>query len=214
MTLPSNLTSILDSGLDELGIVVPGLRDRLLDFLDLLVQWNRAYNLTAIRDPAQMAVKHLLDSLSIHALVTQYVGEASMADIGTGAGFPGIPLALANPNLSVSLVETAGKKARFLREAVRALALEKVRVHASRAEDVPESGQHAGLAARALAPLDGILSAGGHLLRPGGKLLAMKGRVPEDEIAALPQGWNHLATHRLIVPGLDAERCLVIVEKL
>jgi 16S rRNA (guanine527-N7)-methyltransferase len=213
VTFPSSIAATLDAGLAELGLATPGLRDRLLDYLALLLQWNRAYNLTAIRDPQEMVVKHLLDSLSAKALVAQYVGDGSIADIGTGAGFPGIPLALANPRLSVSLVETAGKKARFLREAVRALGLEKVRVHACRAEDVPESGQHDGLTARALAPLDGILSLGGHLLKTGGKLLAMKGRVPDDEIAVLPEGWRHLATHPLTVPGLNAERCLVVVEK-
>ncbi len=209
MTLPSSLASTLDAGLAGLRLATPGLRDALLAYLALLVQWNRAYNLTAIRDPQEMAVKHLLDSLAAHPFV-----EGRIADIGTGPGLPGIPLALARPELSVSLVETAGKKARFLREAARALKLENVRVHACRAEDVPETGQHDGLIARALAPLDGILSLGGHLLRPGGRLLAMKGRVPDEEIAALPDGYRHLATHRLHVPGLDAERHLVIVEKL
>ena len=102
---------------------------------------------------------------------------------------------------------------RQTREAVRQLGLANVSVHACRAEDVPESGQHDQLIARALAPLDGILTLGGHLLRPGGRLLAMKGRVPTGEIAALPDGYRHLATHPLHVPGLDAERHLIIVEK-
>lgn len=209
MTLPPSLESTLDAGLAELGLTTPGLRNALLAYLALLVQWNRAYNLTAIRDPDEMAVKHLLDSLAAHRFV-----EGTIADIGTGPGLPGIPLALAKPGLCVSLVETAGKKARFLREAVRALKLENVRIHACRAEDVPETGQYDGLIARALAPLDGILSLGGHLLRQGGKLLAMKGRMPDEEIAALPAGYRHLATHRLHVPGLDAERHLIVIEKL
>ncbi len=199
----------LEAGLSELGIATPGLAPRLLDYLALLVQWNRAYNLTAIRDPQEMLVKHLLDSLSIAAFV-----QGRVADIGTGAGLPGIPLALNDPGLRVSLVETAGKKARFLREAVRQLGLSQVTVHDCRAEDVPESGQHDQLIARALATLEGILTLGGHLLRPGGRLLAMKGRVPDDEIAALPQGYRHIATHPLVVPGLSAERHLVVVEKL
>lgn len=192
----------------ELGLARPGLAARLLDYLALLVQWNKAFNLTAIRDPGEMLAKHLLDSLSIAGFVTGRV-----ADIGTGAGLPGIPLALNDPGLRVSLVETVGKKARFLREAVRQLDLDEVTVHACRAEDLPGSGQYDQLIARALDTLGGILSMGGHLLRPGGQLLAMKGRVPEEEILALPPGYRHIATHSLVVPGLEAERHLVIVEK-
>lgn len=205
----SRLAPLLDSGLSDLGLHAPGLSARLLDYLALLVQWNRAYNLTAIRDPQEMVVKHLLDSLSIAPYV-----QGRVADIGTGPGLPGIPLALNDAGLRVSLVETAGKKARFLREAVRQLGLHQVTVHDCRAEDVPETGQHDQLIARALATLDGILTLGGHLLRPGGRLLAMKGRAPDEEIAALPPGYRHLATHPLTVPGLDAQRHLVIVEKL
>ncbi len=191
-----------------MGLETPGLGERLIDYLALLTQWNRAYNLTAIRNPADMVALHLLDSLSIAPFV-----QGRAADIGSGAGLPGIPLALNDPTLRLSLVETVGKKARFLREAVRQLGLDQVTVHACRAEDVPESGQHDQLIARALATLDGILALGGHLLRPGGRLLAMKGRVPDEEIAALPAGYRHVATHSLVVPGLDAERHLVIVEK-
>ena len=208
MNALSHLQPPLQSGLAALGLPQAGLAERLIAYLELLAQWNRTYNLTAIRDPAEMVPKHLLDSLSIAPFVSGRV-----ADVGTGPGLPGIPLALNDPQLRVSLVETAGKKARFLREAVRHLGLANVTVHACRAEDVPESGQHDQLIARALAPLDGILTLGGHLLRPGGRLLAMKGRVPEDEIAALPDGYRHLATHPLRVPGLDAERHLVVVEK-
>lgn len=199
----------LRDGLSALGLHDDALADRLLDYLALMLQWNRAYNLTAIRDPGEMVVKHLLDSLSIHPYVS-----GSLADVGTGPGLPGIPLALALPGLRVSLVETAGKKARFLREAVRHLGLGgRVRVHDARAQDVPESGQHDCLAARAFGTLEEILAAGGHLLRPGGRLLAMKGRVPAEEIAVLPEGYRHLATHPLAVPGLAAERHLVVVEK-
>jgi len=204
-----SLAPRLSDGLVTLGLQPQPLTDRLLDYLALLVQWNRAYNLTAIRDPSEMVVKHLLDSLSIHAFVA-----GSVADIGTGPGLPGIPLALARPGLHVSLAETAGKKARFLREAVRHLGLAQVTVHDCRAEDVPESGRHDVLIARALGSLAGILAFGGHLLKPGGRLLAMKGRAPIDEIAALPPAYRHIATHPLAVPGLDAERHLIVVEKL
>ena len=206
----SEPTSTLRAGLVVLGLPDLTLAERLLAYLHLLQQWNRAYNLTAIRDPHEMVVKHLLDSLAIHPHA-----RGSLADIGTGPGLPGIPLALALPELRVSLIETAGKKARFLREATRHLDLsDRVRVHDARAEDVPESGQHDCLAARAFGTLGTILAMGGHLLRPGGRLLAMKGRVPDEEIAVLPPEYRHVATHPLAVPGLEAERHLVIVEKL
>jgi 16S rRNA (guanine527-N7)-methyltransferase len=183
---------------------------QLLDYLALLQHWNAAYNLTAIRDPDEMLVKHLLDSLSL----APHLEPGSLIDIGTGPGLPGIPLALACPALRVSLVETAGKKARFLREAVRRLGLvDRVRVHACRAEQVAESGQHRQLTARALGTLAEILRLGGHLLAPGGRLLAMKGRVPTEELAELPAGYRHVETRALHVPGLDAERHLVVVEK-
>ena len=209
VTDPASLAPRLHAGLEQLGLEPEPLAEGLLAYLALLQQWNRAYNLTAIRDPEQMLSKHLLDSLSIHPFV-----EGSLADIGTGPGLPGIPLALAKPQLRVSLVETAGKKARFLREAVRHLGLAHVAVHDARAQDVPETGRHDCLAARAFGTLGEILAAGGHLLKPGGRLLAMKGRDPTEEIAALPAGYRHLATHPLAVPGLEAERHLVVVEKL
>jgi len=209
VTDSATLAPTLRAGLEQLGLPPDPLAERLLAYLALMQQWNRAYNLTAIRDPSEMLSKHLLDSLSIHSHV-----EGSLADIGSGPGLPGIPLALAKPGLSVALVETAGKKARFLREAVRHLGLGHVRVHDARAQVVPESGRHDCLAARAFGTLGEILAAGGHLLKPGGRLLAMKGRDPAEEIAALPDGYRHLATHPLTVPGLDAERHLVVVEKL
>ncbi len=190
-------------GLDE------ALDDCLLAYLALLLQWNQAYNLTAIRDPQEMLVKHLFDSLAILA----YVPPGVLVDIGSGAGLPAIPLALALPDLRVTMIETAGKKARFLREAVRALGLtERVRVLSARAENVDEAGRYDCLTARAFGTLEQILHIGGHLLRPGGQLLAMKGRDPSHELSELPAGWRHVTTHRLVVPTLDGERCLCIVE--
>jgi len=202
------LRPALRTGLERLGLD-PALEVPLLAYLALLVQWNRAYNLTAIREPREMLAKHLLDSLAIHA----HVPAGEMVDIGSGAGLPAIPLALALPQLRATLVETAGKKARFLREAVRALGLStRVRVLSARAEAVAEAGRYDCLSARAFGTLRQILDVGGHLLRPGGRLLAMKGREPLAELADLPPGWRHVATHVLQVPGLDAERCLCIVE--
>lgn len=202
------LRPALHAGLERLGLD-PALDAPLLAYLALLLQWNRAYNLTAVRDPREMLGKHLLDSLAIHA----YLPAGEMVDIGSGAGLPAIPLALALPALRVTVIETAGKKARFLREAVRALGLSpRVRVLSARAEAVDEPGRYDCLSARAFGTLRQILDVGGHLLRPGGRLLAMKGHEPLEELADLPPGWRHVATHALQVPGLDAERCLCIVE--
>ena len=195
----------LDTGLRALGLD-PALAEPLLAYLALLARWNATYNLTAIRDPREMLAKHLLDSLAMHAHLD---GIESLADLGTGPGLPGIPLAIARPGLQVTLVESNGKKARFLREAARQLKLGNASVVESRIEAFDAPGRFDAITARALATLPLILQLGGHLLQPQGRLLAMKGVVPGDEIAALPAGWRVAAVHPLRVPGLDAERHLV-----
>jgi 16S rRNA (guanine527-N7)-methyltransferase len=204
---PSDLHDELDAGLQALGLDT-ALAPPLLAYLGLLARWNRTYNLTAIRDPREMVARHLLDSLAMHAFLD---GLDTLADLGAGAGLPGIPLAIARPSLQVTLVESNGKKARFMREAVRTLGLTDVRVAESRIEALDEPGQYAAITARALATLPLIVELGGHLLGPGGQLLAMKGVYPADEIAALPAGWALQASHTLRVPGLEAERHLVVV---
>ncbi|MES5813777.1 16S rRNA (guanine(527)-N(7))-methyltransferase RsmG [Pseudoxanthomonas sp. Soil82] len=203
---PPALRQRLDDGLAALGLD-RALAAPLLEYLALLLRWNRTYNLTAIRDPDEMVVRHLLDSLAMQA----YVQPGALADLGTGPGLPGIPLAIARADVQVTLVESNGKKARFLREAVRQLRLGNARVAESRAEAVDEPGAYAQITARAMDTLAGILEVGGHLLAPGGRLLAMKGVNPVEEIAALPPGWTALAVHPLAVPGLGAERHLVEV---
>lgn len=199
--------ALLDAGLATLGLD-PALDAPLRRYLDLLARWNRTYNLTAIRDPGEMVTLHLLDSLSMHAHMD---GVSRLADLGTGAGLPGIPLAIARPGLEVTLVESNGKKARFLREAVRSLGLANARVAESRAEAVDMPGAFDAITARAMATLADIIAVGGHLLAPGGRLLAMKGVRPDAEIALLPAGWEVEAIHPLAVPGLGAERHLVVV---
>jgi 16S rRNA (guanine527-N7)-methyltransferase len=134
-----------------------------------------------------------------------------LADLGTGPGLPGIPLAIAIPGLHVTLVESNGKKARFLREAVRTLGLGDVEVAESRIEALDRPGRYAAITARALATLPQILALGGHLLAADGVLLAMKGARPDEEIAALPPGWAVREVRPLRVPGLDAERHLVVI---
>ena len=204
----ASLTVDLEAGLASLGLPL-ALAPRLLDYLALLDRWNRTYNLTAIRDPREMLTKHLLDSLAMH----RFVEDQSLADLGTGPGLPGIPLAIAKPGLRVTLVESNGKKARFLREAVRMLELGNARVLESRAEAVDEPAAFDLVTARALDRLAGIVAVGGHLLKPDGRLLAMKGQRPDEEIAELPPGWRASAIHPLVVPGLAAERHLVEVTR-
>lgn len=204
----ANLSPELEAGLTALNLPT-ALAPRLLDYLTLLDRWNKTYNLTAIRDPREMLTKHLLDSLAM----APFVDNEQLADLGTGPGLPGIPLAIAKPELRVALVESNGKKARFLREAVRTLQLDNARVLESRAEAVTEPGAFQLITARALDRLAGIIAVGGHLLAPGGRLLAMKGVRPDDEIAELPAGWALSAIHSLRVPGLSAERHLLEVTR-
>ena len=210
MTDPASpLRPGLDAGLAALGLDA-ALAAPLLAYLALLQRWNATYNLTAIREPQAMVTLHLLDSLAMHSHLD---GIATLADLGTGPGLPGIPLAIARPSLQVTLVESNGKKARFLREAVRQLKLGNARVAESRAEALDEPGAFDAITARALATLPDIVAVGGHLPGPGGRLLAMKGVVPREEIASLPPGWRLEAVHPLAVPGLDGERHLVVVAR-
>jgi 16S rRNA (guanine527-N7)-methyltransferase len=208
MSASPDLRAELDAGLAALALD-PALATPLLAYLDLLQRWNRAYNLTAVRDPREMVVRHLLDSLAMHP----FVADGTLADLGTGPGLPGIPLAIAKPGLRVTLVESNGKKARFLREAVRTLGLANAEVAESRIEALDCPGAFDAITARALATLPQILALGGHLLQADGRLLAMKGARPDDEIAALPPGWRLESVQPLTVPGLAAERHLVTVAK-
>jgi len=205
-TLPAGVAEALERGLAAMGLDA-ALAPPLLTYLALLNRWNRTYNLTAIRDPLEMVTRHLLDSLAMQP----YLEQGTLADLGTGPGLPGIPLAIARPQLQVTLVESNGKKARFMREAVRQLGLRNARVAESRAEALAEPGAYDNLTARAMDTLAGIIQVGGHLLRPGGRLLAMKGVHPHDEIAQLPAGWQVEQVLPLHVPGLTGERHLVVV---
>lgn len=204
--LPPAVADTLQRGLADMGLAA-ALAPPLLRYLALLHRWNQTYNLTAVRDPQEMVTRHLLDSLAMQP----HVADGTLADLGTGPGLPGIPLAIACPGLQVALVESNGKKARFMREAVRQLQLGNARVAESRAEALDEPGRYDQITARAMDTLEGIVRVGGHLLRPGGVLLAMKGIHPHDEIAALPAGWRVREVVPLRVPGLSGERHLVTI---
>lgn len=204
-TTDPSLRTRLESGLHALGLP-HAHAEPLLAYLALLLRWNQTYNLTAIRDPGQMVTLHLLDSLAMHGHLD---GIETLADLGTGAGLPGIPLAIVHPRLRVTLVESNGKKARFMREVLRQLKLDNAEVAESRIEALARPGQFDAITARALATLPLILELGGHLLSAHGVLLAMKGVYPEEEIAGLPPGWRVDGSWPLQVPGLDAERHLL-----
>ncbi|TAN03753.1 MAG: 16S rRNA (guanine(527)-N(7))-methyltransferase RsmG [Rhodanobacteraceae bacterium] len=200
----TTLASRLADGLVAMQLALPAdAQTKLLAYLDLLARWNQTYNLTAVRDPSEMVSRHLLDSLA----VLPFVHGATLADLGSGAGLPGIPLAITHPNLAVTLVESNGKKARFLREVVRSLPLANVRVEQTRVQDL--SGSFDTVTARAFASLADMLTWGGHLLAPDGRWLALKGHADADEIAAVPDTFRIVAVHSLHVPGADGERCLV-----
>lgn len=207
MTDRSTQQTLLEQGIAALGLALPpDAVPRLLDYLALLERWNAAYNLTAIRDPAEMVTRHLLDSLAI----LPYVHGDTLADLGTGPGLPGIPLAIAAPGRQVLLVDSNGKKVRFLREAIRALKLEGVRAVQSRVEAV--EGRFDCITARAFATLADMLAWGGHLLAPDGTWLAMKGKVSDEELAGVPATFALRGVHALAVPGLgSAERHLVVL---
>lgn len=199
------LRARLKQGADELGVSLDASQTVLLiDFLALLERWNRRVNLTAIRDPADMVAGHLLDSLAI----LPHLQGARVADVGAGGGLPGIPLAIANQSLGVLLIDSVAKKTRFLTEAIGRLGLENAAVWRGRAEDYRPSAAFDTVTARAVAALPDLVRMAGHLVAPGGALLAMKGRRPDDEIAALPDAWTAEIV-RLDVPGLDKERHLV-----
>ena len=202
------LQARLEQGVATLGLTLPAEAvSRLLDYQALLERWNAAYNLTAVRDPAQMVTRHLLDSLAI----LPHVRGATLADLGTGPGLPGIVLAIAAPGREMLLVDSNGKKVRFLREAIRALKLDGVRAVQSRVEDV--QGQFDCVTARAFASLADMLGWGGHLLAPDGIWLAMKGKRPDDELPGVPPAFAVRSMHALHVPGLEAERHLLVLSR-
>lgn len=197
----------LAAGCAALGLALPEeTQQKLLAFRDLLLKWNKVYNLTALRDPEQAIAHHLLDSL----VILPHVGEGPLLDVGSGGGLPGIPLAIARPALSVSMVDTVQKKATFLRQAAIELGLGNVITHHARVEQM--SGQYAQISSRAFAELGLFIELTRHLLVPGGRWLAMKGVRPDAEIAALPADVVVERCVPLSVPGLDAERHLIILK--
>ena len=209
-----SLQSQLQEGLVALRLDLPAaVQAKLLGYVALLRKWNRVYNLTAIRDESEMVTQHLLDSLSVLPVVPESaLAGRRWADVGSGAGLPGIPLALARPDLDMTLIEAVEKKSAFQRQAKIELGLENIAVVSARVEEVP-GGLFDAVVSRAFADLVTFADLAGHLLARNGRLYAMKGLAPEDEMSRLPAGWAVLDRVRLNVPGLDAQRHLIVIER-
>ncbi|MEO8306994.1 MAG: 16S rRNA (guanine(527)-N(7))-methyltransferase RsmG [Pseudomonadota bacterium] len=178
-----------------------------------LLRWNKAYNLTAITDPDLILTHHLLDSLSVHP---ELVGNM-IADVGTGAGFPGLPLAITNPQRTFTLIDAVDKKLRFVDHAARELGLTNVRTRHARVEQLHDAGVFDTVVARAYAPMPRLLPSIATLCGPHTKVVAMKGRWPpapgSDESGPFPAGWQLEVSRRVDVPGLDAERHLLVLRQ-
>jgi 16S rRNA (guanine527-N7)-methyltransferase len=199
--------AVLQRGLDDLALALPeGAQEKLLAYLELLAKWNKTYNLTAIRDPEKMISHHLLDSLA----VLPHLPEGPLADVGSGGGLPGIPLAIADPARRVTLNDANHKKAAFLQQAVIELKLTNANVHVGRVQAWRPAQRFACVITRGFAELADFISACRHLLAPGGVLAAMKGVFPQAELERVPAGAECRDVRRLQVPLLEAERHLVL----
>lgn len=211
MSVLAPYTGQLAEGLAALGLDLPAATQaRLIAFGELLLKWNKVYNLTAIRAPQEVVTHHLLDSLAVLPCLD---GVKRLADIGSGGGLPGIPLAIVRPELEVVSVETVNKKAAFQQQAKIELDLANFQPLNARVEKLAPQAPFDGVISRAFSELALFAELAGHLAAPGGHLFAMKGAYPEDEIARLPAAWRVAAGHRLAVPGLGAERHLIVLER-
>lgn len=185
----------------------PAQQSMLLSYLALLERWNRAYNLTAVKNPKDMISRHLLDSLS----VAPYINGTRLLDAGTGAGLPGIPLAIAQPGLEVTLLDSSGKKVRFLNHVRRQLGLENIHPVQERLESFSSPAPFDGIVSRAFSDLATFARAARHLAPVSARLLAMKGRHPDSELRELPDWVRVESVEKLTVPGLQEDRHLVIM---
>jgi 16S rRNA (guanine527-N7)-methyltransferase len=214
------LTLALSKGAVELGVELDaGQTGQLIDYLALLAKWNTVYNLTAIRDPAQMVTQHLLDSL---AIVPAFEGAQNILDVGAGAGLPGMVLAIwaarARPAMRIAMIDTVHKKTAFLTQVKTELNLSNVTIYTGRVEKLQASELQSRqlfdvITSRAFADLADFVAWSGHLLAEGGKFIAMKGVETTTEESSLPPGWRVAGKRPLQVPGLDAGRHLVMVER-
>ncbi|HCM1965087.1 TPA: 16S rRNA (guanine(527)-N(7))-methyltransferase RsmG [Salmonella enterica subsp. salamae serovar 56:l,v:z39] len=195
--------------LDEAGISLTDHQKTLLvAYVDMLHKWNKAYNLTSVRDPAEMVVRHILDSI----VVAPYLQGQRFIDVGTGPGLPGIPLAIVLPDAHFTLLDSQGKRVRFLRQVQHELKLENITPVQSRVEAYPSEPPFDGVISRAFASLNDMVSWCHHLPGEKGRFYALKGQLPEDEIASLPDDFSVESVEKLRVPQLEGERHLVIIK--
>lgn len=205
MTLDQQLAE----GLSAMDLALPdGARGRLAAYIELIAKWNRVHNLTAVREPGQMVALHILDSLSV---LPHLEDARTVLDVGTGAGLPGIPLAIARPDLRVTLLDSSHKKASFLTQAKAELGLANVEVACERVEQWKPAHTFDAVVSRAFSDLADFVSQAKHLVAPGGLMLAMKGVHPFDEIAKIPASHRVESVVELTVPRLDAKRHLVVM---
>ncbi|EAR7914765.1 16S rRNA (guanine(527)-N(7))-methyltransferase RsmG [Salmonella enterica] len=195
--------------LDEAGIsLTDHQKTQLVAYVDMLHKWNKAYNLTSVRDPAEMVVRHILDSI----VVAPYLQGQRFIDVGTGPGLPGIPLAIVLPDAHFTLLDSLGKRVRFLRQVQHELKLENITPVQSRVEAYPSEPPFDGVISRAFASLNDMVSWCHHLPGEKGRFYALKGQLPEDEIASLPDDFSVEPVEKLRVPQLEGERHLVIIK--
>lgn len=204
----TELAGQLAEGVAGLGLQLPaGTEARLLDYLALMQKWNRTYNLTAVREPSKMVSHHVLDCLA----TAPHLAARTILDVGSGAGLPGIPLALALPEAAVTLLEANHKKAAFLQQAKTELKLDNIEVACERVETWQPGATFEIVASRAFSDLAEFVALAGRHAAPGGRLAAMKGLYPHEEITQLPAPWQLRGAIALTVPGLRAERHLLFV---
>jgi 16S rRNA (guanine527-N7)-methyltransferase len=194
----------------SLGVALaPADAGRLVRLLDELERWNRTYNLTAIRTRDEMLTHHLLDSLAVQP----DLHGVTVADVGTGAGFPGLPLAVSNPQRRFTLIDSNGKKVRFIRHVAHELGLANVEAVHARVESLSPLQPFDTVMARAFAALPQLLQKVQALCGPATRVLAMKGKWPQEELNAIPAGWGVHHSRELIVPGLKEARCVVVLDR-
>ncbi|HKU69344.1 MAG TPA: 16S rRNA (guanine(527)-N(7))-methyltransferase RsmG [Burkholderiales bacterium] len=204
----TNLAGQLAEGIAGLGLALPAeVRPRLLDYLALMQKWNKTYNLTAVREPSKMVSHHVLDSLA----VAPHLDARTILDVGSGAGLPGIPLAIALPQAAVTLLESNHKKAAFLQQAKTELKLDNVTVACERVEKWQPGTAFEVVTSRAFSDLAEFVALAGRHATPHGRLAAMKGIYPHEEITQLPAGWRLDRSIELTVPGLRGERHLLLI---
>lgn len=205
------LAQVLANGITELKLDLNQQQhEQLLDYLALLFKWNSVYNLTSVRDPMQMMTHHVLDSL---AAVPAFASAQNVLDVGAGGGLPGIVLAIARPAMKVSLIDTVHKKTAFLTQVKAELGLANVTVYTMRVENLQVPQKFDVITSRAFADLSDFVNWSGHVLEEGGQFIALKGTAPPEEQERLPKAWKVTQLQPLQVPGLQAERHLVFIQK-